>query len=636
MTKIAQNTVAKLSVALVTAAMALSMIAPAQAQTVEELQAQIAALMAQINGLQTSTGTGSCVSIPAPLTIGSQGADVTALQNALIAAGQSIPAGATGYFGSQTQAALAAWQAANGVSPAAGYYGPITKAAMDAKCVPTTDDGDDDDDSTDDGDDSTDLSGEASLDSMTLDSASDDELEEGAEDAEIATVTFEFTDGDAEISRLDVSVSSTSADAWDVLDTLSLWVDGDMVAEVDASDEDEYLDETAGTLRFSGLDIVAMEDEEVEIMIAATIQGGIDTEDLGAYNVSVDTLRFFDADGVATTEDGTVGPDDFGDTVSFTIDEAGSEDELIAKTSSNDPDATTLQVEDDQKSDWYTVFVFDLDTDDSINDIELNTVVVNASTTLGSYDTFVDDAELVIDGTTIDDVTVTNGASAAIPAVLTFDVDGDVVIDAGDRVEAELKLRFKSLASVDEGATVKGSISSLTTAIVDAEGAEDLDNSQLSGAATGEAHTLRTMGVITEMTDDSATVTTGDNAGDDYATFEITVDVTAFEQDVYISTNVATSVSYSIVDGAGATVAGTDTPVLTSTADETNGFFVINEGETESVTLQVTFDATSANSAARLLLNSISFDEAEDTTPDQTQTTLPATDYRTSVVTLVN
>jgi Putative peptidoglycan binding domain len=66
------------------------------------------------------------------LTVGSKGADVTALQNWLVAKGYSIPAGATGYFGGQTKAALAAYQATNKISPAVGYFGPLTRAAVNA------------------------------------------------------------------------------------------------------------------------------------------------------------------------------------------------------------------------------------------------------------------------------------------------------------------------------------------------------------------------------------------------------------------------------------------------------------------------------------------------------------------------
>ena len=78
-------------------------------------------------GSTTTTSTASC-SFTGDLTIGSTGAAVTCLQQALIAGGYSIPAGATGYFGAQTQTAVIAWQKAAGITPAAGYFGAISRA----------------------------------------------------------------------------------------------------------------------------------------------------------------------------------------------------------------------------------------------------------------------------------------------------------------------------------------------------------------------------------------------------------------------------------------------------------------------------------------------------------------------------
>ena len=63
------------------------------------------------------------------LTVGSRGADVTTLQNWLISHNFSISAGATGYFGSQTKAALAAYQTSVGL-PAFGFFGPLTQAKI--------------------------------------------------------------------------------------------------------------------------------------------------------------------------------------------------------------------------------------------------------------------------------------------------------------------------------------------------------------------------------------------------------------------------------------------------------------------------------------------------------------------------
>ena len=67
------------------------------------------------------------------VSYGQTSADVKTLQNFLISQGYSIPDGATGYFGNETQAALSQWQSANGISSStAGYgtnWGPLSQAA---------------------------------------------------------------------------------------------------------------------------------------------------------------------------------------------------------------------------------------------------------------------------------------------------------------------------------------------------------------------------------------------------------------------------------------------------------------------------------------------------------------------------
>jgi Putative peptidoglycan binding domain len=76
------------------------------------------------------------------LTVGSTGADVVALQQALIAAGQSIPsiqsgAAQPGYFGSQTKAAVVAFQTANGL-PSTGFVGPLTRGVLNGTASAST------------------------------------------------------------------------------------------------------------------------------------------------------------------------------------------------------------------------------------------------------------------------------------------------------------------------------------------------------------------------------------------------------------------------------------------------------------------------------------------------------------------
>lgn len=81
---------------------------------------------------QTAT-TPACPNVPIThsLTVGSRdrytGGDVSRLQAFL----GITP---TGYFGSITRGKVATWQALNGITPAVGYVGPLTRAAIAKRC----------------------------------------------------------------------------------------------------------------------------------------------------------------------------------------------------------------------------------------------------------------------------------------------------------------------------------------------------------------------------------------------------------------------------------------------------------------------------------------------------------------------
>lgn len=90
------------------------------------------AIKAQVDALIAVTPAAGKASFSSNLDVGASGADVSSLQNWLIKKGYSIPAGATGFYGGQTKAAVAAYQAANGISPAVGYFGPKTRAHVQA------------------------------------------------------------------------------------------------------------------------------------------------------------------------------------------------------------------------------------------------------------------------------------------------------------------------------------------------------------------------------------------------------------------------------------------------------------------------------------------------------------------------
>jgi hypothetical protein len=638
---IAKDFASKFSVAFVAIAMIFSMFASAVSAaepTSEDLQKTIADLLAQVAELEgkmgdeADTSSASCDSIPAPLTMGAQNASVKMLQERLIADGETIAAGATGYFGAQTKAALASWQSKNNVAPAAGYYGPITMAAMDASCTPADeDDEDDSDDSSSD-----ELSGEGELSSFEIDDASDTDVQEGSEDAEIAELTLEAEDGDIEISRMDFTLETdgdnTENDPWDVFETISLWVDGDMIAEFDASDEDEYLDEDDGTFRISGLDLVLMEDEEVEILIGATVQGSVDdagVTDEDDWSISVDEIRYFDADGVATDEDSLTG---LGQTADFNVVEAGDGEELKFSLGDNNPEATDIITDEDDTTDGVTIMEYTIEAEEG--DIELNTLFVNVVTSATTTN-IVDDIMLVIDGEEFD----AENAFAGSPFTNTntsknyeFDIDGDVVIDEDEEVTVEVVVDFKSQQNnYSNGATIKASVNTLQRDETDAEGMDDV--SDFSGSAVGETHTIVAEGIVVPVDGFTSEVDTlGQN--DTIGEYTLEFEVTAVEADFYIkefASATATAATGGVEFAVEPAAAGTVTAVLESTGDEdTSGVFTVEEGETETFTLTVTYDPAAAGSF-RVQLEEIWYSaNTNGTTGAVVYTPTPASDFRTA------
>lgn len=127
------KTIAKIFGLVAVASFALALVVtPVKAATVDELMAQITALTAQLNAMKGGSMMTSSATFNSNLTVGSTGADVTALQNWLASKG-FLSATARGYFGPATKAALAAYQASVGITPATGYFGPITRAKVNAE-----------------------------------------------------------------------------------------------------------------------------------------------------------------------------------------------------------------------------------------------------------------------------------------------------------------------------------------------------------------------------------------------------------------------------------------------------------------------------------------------------------------------
>lgn len=636
---VANNVASKLFVAFVAVAMLFTLTTPAKAATAEELQQMINTLTAQIAALQGQVGQGgqSTASGVCPYTwtrslkTGTTGADVMKLQQFLNADAETrVSASGVGsvgmeteYFGPATAAAVSKFQvkyrsdvlSPSGLVNPTGFFGPGSMAKANMICNSQTagddssdDSSDDSDDTSDDSDDTTsgDLSGEASLNNVEVaDGEDSDDVEEGSEDAQVAEITVEFADGDAMVTRLDIALDATTdgnddVDPWDTFEEVSLWVDGDEIARMDVTDEDDYLDEDLGTLRFSGLDIVAMEDEEVVIVVAVSTGNSVDGVSDGAdWDVAATGLRFVDADDVTSTETTsydlqTAASSYAGATGEFTIEAAGAGDSLDLETSSDDPDATTISLDEDNNVEA-SIFAFELSAEDSDGDVDLNEIVIDVTvTTASDVDDLVNDFRIEIDG---ESFAAESYTGTGMSAELTFDIDGDFTIAADEVATVVLFADFEDMESGDEGSTI---FASTSPSDIDAEGADDIT---VGGSAkVGETHTLRTEGLdLGDVTDgtgssDSTQVVSGVATDANYGTMFLTYEITAFGDNLFIKADQASrgasttaGVAYTIEDSSGAasTTGAVSVTYDIEGADESGGYFELEDGETYEMTVTV-------------------------------------------------
>ncbi len=138
-----KSSIAKYVAGFVGIALALSFVVTpvtTSAATVAELQAMIASLSAQLSAMSGSAPASTGYTFNTNLTVGSKGADVMNLQKVLnmsadtqvASTGAGSPGSETSTFGPATKAAVIKFQTKNGISPAAGYVGAITRAKLNS------------------------------------------------------------------------------------------------------------------------------------------------------------------------------------------------------------------------------------------------------------------------------------------------------------------------------------------------------------------------------------------------------------------------------------------------------------------------------------------------------------------------
>jgi hypothetical protein len=638
--KFIAGTIAALSVLSVAGAAA---VVPAGAATSAELQAQIQALLAQIAALQAQLGTGTnanCFVFARSLTLGSNGEDVRALQvwlnsngYVVATAGPGSKGNETTYFGGLTRTALAKYQASAGISPAVGYFGPITRAKVNAVCNVSTGGGNTGGGTgTTTSTDTTLHGGEATLINFDASSGDNTTVNEGQSNAKIMNVRFTVNDGDIRLDRADVAVKAnsgvTETKPWKVFSTIAVWDGSTKLASVDATDSSLWDEDTSTspktyTIRINGLNDIIRQNATANLTVSGTLQNGINGVDT---NTSANWQMWIPDNGIrgrdAAGVDQTIGKTS--DKITFTLQQQGQSEKLTINESSSNPASSVIDVDKNTTTDWTTVLAFDMTA--ANHDIQLNSIPVTVHTGSAGYSTVVTDARLMIGSKTYNNITTVGSTTTNATSTFTFN-KGEIVIPSGSTQTAKLQLRFAATTGgtpYANGETVQAEANSADVLAADAEGANTLSGtSQLKGSAIGNTHSLFESGLMVERVG-TGTAVSPVGAVENRADYSIKFKVTAFDNDFYIAKAVdraaaatsSTGVSFLLQQSDDTTYAtGTTTGSLTADsafAGDTGTVYKVSSGSGRTFTLNVSLTNTSTSAFVKAQLTKIQFSTSSD------------------------
>ncbi|MDE2057254.1 MAG: peptidoglycan-binding protein, partial [Patescibacteria group bacterium] len=578
----------------------------ADATTIANVQASLS------GGTPVSTGTtgsmsGSC-SFTMDLHTGSSGAQVTCLQNALIAAGYSIPAGATGYFGAQTKTAVMAWQAKAGVTPAAGYFGSISRAAwnLGGSSSTGTGTGTGTGSST-----STTLTGagyltnESHLGSVTSD------LHAGDSATAVVGSSFDATGGDVQLQRVDatfdlsgVTTGSTNLDQY--VSDVELWDGNTKLASMSASAGDES--SNIWTYRFTGINDIVKNGQTANLYIKVTPLTSVGANQDGSANFEgtmkaqllADAIRAVGADGISDTY-GTLNSEN------FTVSSANT-GTLTASPAADNPVASQVAV---ASSTTTGVKLLAINLKAKNSDITVKNLQISLNTSATNLSDVVNTVYLMKGSTVLKSATLGSGKYGTV----TFS-NMNETIPQDQTNEYTITADIKGDSAYADGTTL---IASSTTAGWDIQDAQG-NSVTPSAAVTGNTLTLTASGLSVSMGTPTATLNSASFAGgQDTGTFALPFTVTAGDTAIWVggtatattTTNSGTAfaTSLGVVFATTTTSSATTTTTTASVSagssnsndNGTNYYVAANSSRTFTLNLSVgTSDKMSSSASVEL------------------------------------
>lgn len=535
---------------------------------------------------------------------------------------------ADGIFGPRTRAAVISFQSSRGLG-IDGLVGPQTKNALvlcsnQALPNPTPTPGNNGN-----------LQGGAgSINLTALNSNVTGNVAEG-DSERVLGFRIEAEDSDVQITNLKVNFANTGTGS----ERLNNYIDKVSVVMMDAHDEktvgsattDDF-DRTSGSPDTYSQSItlnnaIIREGDRATFYIVVSAADTLRTDDLNGADwvVGLDSIRFRDATGAILTEndlDDSNIQDDSNFDRTFSFESASENDSINIRVASDNPAASTLDVNENHNSDEALIGAFNLATDSDSSDIMINELPIKVTIDDPDNTANADDESALINsirvriGNTWYDAdlqseNITNGDGTAT-YVVSFD-ENDFSVTSGNSKEVRIYATFNDQSgNYGNGTTISVSVTGST---IDAE--SDRDTVTVGGSFTGHTHTLAIDApsinlVSTNLQPWQHVDGTGAGQEDVYRA-QFVFDVTPpTDNDIYlpltIGTNGSSGIEFTVTGGA---------QVVSATLDPQDGDIEENNSyrvsETERFTLSIYLRGNDASN--RVQINSIWY-ELSDVTPN--------------------
>lgn len=498
------------------------------------------------------------------LTVGSRGADVTALQSAL----GVTPA--TGYFGGITKAAVKAYQTSKGINPVTGFVGPLTRASLNGSTTtvpgttPTT---------------PVVLNGQEGFAEYRLSPTPVNNTNiQTSNDVAVYGVEVKAKNADVSFERLTLDVAvlngSTNENPATLINSISV-KDGSTVLAtipVNTSTFSRYTGTNNYYVQISGLSTKVAKDT-IKTFTVHFNTNSIDTSREVTVNVGTNGARVVDGRGISTYNGSTAITSRV-----HTFKKPGNSSALLKS------DATTIYSTNykinplTNGAEKVLTSTFAIKSEQGPS--KIRTVNVTAATSTGG--TMPSNLYLYQGSTLLDSRTVTPGTG-----VVSFDIENsNVMVNEDQTVTFTVKADMPATTAQQTLVTT-----SVTSVIYEkADGA----SATVSTTVTGPAHFFATVVPMFTKTSSTVSVTSNQNGVGVSATADIRLNLTASGADILVASTTAV---------IGLKNASTNAIVATTSVNVTpneSGLTYFADGATKAVTLSATFASTSITNTTNL------------------------------------